>query len=51
FDLEPCRFQPAAALPAVPLDSAAQSTRNALPDWFHQRQWVRLRRLGSGSPH
>ncbi|WP_323151311.1 SDR family NAD(P)-dependent oxidoreductase, partial [Pseudomonas glycinae] len=43
FDLQPYRFQtPVAAEPEAPA-----LARQPLADWFHQRQWVRIRRLSA----
>ncbi|MGN8120129.1 amino acid adenylation domain-containing protein [Pseudomonas sp. 22082] len=43
FDLQPYRFQtPVANQPAAPA-----LERQPLADWFHQRQWVRTRRLSA----
>ncbi|MFZ4963087.1 amino acid adenylation domain-containing protein [Pseudomonas sp. Mn2068] len=47
FDLETCRFPLSAQGPAPIPDTPPEPARTPLPEWFHQRQWLRVRRLGS----
>ncbi|MCU0121632.1 amino acid adenylation domain-containing protein [Pseudomonas sp. B2M1-30] len=46
FDLQTCRFQPAATA-AVVEEPSPGIERQPLADWFHQRQWMRVRRLSA----
>ncbi|UZE26698.1 hybrid non-ribosomal peptide synthetase/type I polyketide synthase [Pseudomonas asplenii] len=48
FDLETCRFQPTTVPSRISVEAAPAAARKALPDWFYQRQWVRVRRLEAG---
>lgn len=43
FDLQPYRFQP----PVAVQPDAPTLERQPLADWFHQRQWMRTRRLSA----
>ncbi|MFJ2485205.1 amino acid adenylation domain-containing protein [Pseudomonas sp. NPDC087639] len=46
FDLQTYRFQPSVVAETVAPPSPGLE-RQPLADWFHQRQWVRTRRLGA----
>ncbi|NWD51155.1 non-ribosomal peptide synthetase [Pseudomonas gingeri] len=49
FDLEACRFQLSVKPPVIVSESPPELSRKPLPEWFHQRQWLRVRRLSDKS--